>query len=307
MPTSPAIEACRGVARLSAEQSARLTAAIDAGTYAAHLIETGTPSKTSTHLADDLAQVVADGQAARAIFIEANLGLVITMARKYAGRGVPMADLVQEGTLGLAKAVDRFDPSKGNAFSTYATFWIRQALLNAMNTSRLVRRPAHVEDAVRKMHAVRAALTTDLGREPTLAEVSAKSGIPERLLVRYTKADQAEVSLDALAAGQAGTALADTLPDAEAAAVLRQVEDDCDLAVLRAALTPMLAGLTDEQRDVLTLRFGLGGQPPQTLEATADALGLTRLKVRRTELVAIARLKQGQSAAVAASVHSPAA
>lgn len=300
MSVSPAIEACRGVARLSDDQTALLSAAITAGTHAGSLAQTGTPSQTSAHLSTDLAQVIEDGQAARAIFIEANLGLVVTMARRYAGRGVPMADLVQEGTLGLAKAVDRFDHTKGTRFSTYAAFWIRQSLLNALNTARMVRRPAHVEDAIRKMHAVKAALATELGRTPTTAEVADRSGIDERHIVRYEQADQAETSLDALAAGQAGTALADTVPDGDAAAALRQVEDDADLAVLRQALAPMLGRLTEREQAVVSLRFGLTGEPPMTLDAAAAALGLDRHEVRRTELVAIARMRRDQTARVAA-------
>lgn len=306
MTTSPAIESCRGAARLSHEQTTLLATAIEAGVHAAHLIETGATA-ASEHLAADLAQVVEDGHAARSIFIESNLGLVITMARRYAGRGVPMADLVQEGTLGLAKAVDRFDHAKGFKFSTYATFWIRQGLLNAMNTARLVRRPAHVEDAVRKIHAVKTALAAELGREPSTAEVAKRSGIEERLVDRYERADQAEASLDALAAGQAGSALADTLPDADAAAVLRQVEDDADLALVRRTLTPMLSRLDDQQRQVLVLRFGLGGEPAKPLAATAQALGIDRGEVRRIELIAISRLRQDQSVSLAAAALAPAA
>ena len=306
MKISPAIEACRGAVRLSHEQTTLLATAIEAGVHAAHLIETGTAAPNES-LASDLAQVVEDGQVARSIFIESNIGLVITMARKYAGRGVPMADLVQEGTLGLAKAVDRFDHSKGFKFSTYATFWVRQGLLNALNTARLVRRPAHVEDAVRKIHAVKAALAAELGREPSTAEVSARSGIEERLIARYERADQAEASLDALAVGQAGSALADTLPDADAAAVLRQVEDDCDLVLVRRTLTPMLSRLDERQRQVLVLRFGLGGEPAKTLAATADVLGIERHEVRRIELIAISRLRKDQSVSLAAAALSPAA
>jgi RNA polymerase sigma factor (sigma-70 family) len=302
MMTSPAIEACRGGARLSTDQSLLLSAAIEAGRHAASLIETANASATSTHHASDLAQVVADGHAARAIFIEANLGLVITMARRYAGRGVPMADLVQEGTLGLAKAVDRFDHSKGYKFSTYATFWIRQGLLNAMNTARMVRRPAHVEDAIRKIHAVKTALTAELGRTPTTAEVADRTGISERLITRYEHADAAEASLDALTAGQAGSALADTTPDPEAAQALRQVEKDADLAVLRQTLAPMLGRLSEREQAVVTARFGLGEHPPMTVDATATLLGVDRHEVRRTELVAIAKMRQDQAATRVAAV-----
>ena len=229
-----------------------------------------------------------DAQAAQQL-VEANLRLVISVARRYQHRGLSLLDLIEEGNLGLLTAARKFDPARGTRFSTYATWWIRQAIVRALaNQARLVRLPVHVELLLSQYVRARTALQQELRRPPTTAEVAARMGKPtEQVEDLEALRLQHAVSLDA-PTGREGTGrLGDMIrdqsppPDARLVAALGAVGDVKDL----------LADLPDNERRVLTGRFGLDGTAPRTLEAIGKDLGVTRERVRQIEAAALRKLQ----------------
>jgi RNA polymerase primary sigma factor len=230
---------------------------------------------------------VADAEAARERFIAANLRLVVSIAKRYQSSGLPLLDLVQEGNLGLMRAVEKFEPERGFKFSTYATWWIRQAVTRAIaDKGRTIRVPAHVGDAIAVVNRVTAELSRVHGREPTMAELCRASGLrPERVL-ELRAAVHDVVSLSAPLAEGDGE-LADLLPDERA-------EGPFDAAAARLeqeALATVLAGLSDREQRVLELRFGLAGGAPRTLEDVGREFSLTRERIRQIEAKALTKLR----------------
>jgi RNA polymerase nonessential primary-like sigma factor len=237
----------------------------------------------------DLARRARAGDAeAERQLIEANLRLVISLARRYVHRGLSLLDLIEEGNVGLLHAVRKFDPDRGTRFSTYATWWIRQAIVRALaNQARMVRLPVHVELLLSQYAKAHRALTQELGRAPTPAELAARLGRTveqaedlEHLLQQRT------LSLDAPAGRGGKGSLQDVIQDPEGvpgqglAAALRA----------RADLAGVLQDLPDQERRVITKRFGLGGEEPMTLEAIGKETGVTRERVRQIEAAALKRL-----------------
>lgn len=262
---------------------------IRAGQHAQALLDGPATGRTAS--LTELRATAAAGHRARTRFIEANLRLVIKMARRYQRRGLPLADLIQEGTIGLTRAVEKFDPSHGVHFASYADWWIRQALVLAADSARTVRRPAEVEAALRKIHAVGQDLHASTGRAPAAAEVADRAGLTTSDVLRLRALDRSEVSLD-IPVGESGTALGDLLPDQTASASITATEAAQDAAGLRDALAAALGRLTPAEAEVLTLRFGLGQAAPLTLDQAAAHLGSTRLDVRRLEGAALNRLRE---------------
>jgi RNA polymerase sigma factor (sigma-70 family) len=228
-----------------------------------------------------------DGVARRRL-IEANLRLVVAIARRYQRRGIDLAELVQEGNLGLMHAVGKFDWRRGNRFSTYAAWWIRQAVLRAVrNQSRLVRLPAHVLDAWWRVVRAERELAVTLGREPTDEEVAHAAAITPARLTRLRECCRTVASLDAeLEAGEEPL-LVHAVADEAAVDPYRLAEDGEAVARVEAEL----AVLSDRQRHVLRRRLGLDGERPATLEQLAEALGVTRERVRQIETVGLQRLR----------------
>ncbi len=232
---------------------------------------------------------LAAGDAARAAFVAANRRLVLTVARRYQHRGLPLDDLVQEGTVGLLRAVDLFDPARGYKFSTYAVWWIKQALRRALATQvPLVHVPINVQDErarlARQAHALHAAL----GHPPSPGELAAATGVPLARVDALTAPLPAPVPLDLTMGDGETTTLGDLLPDPaalrpDAAAEAREIAD-----AVRAAL----AGLTPRDRAILAARHGLDGEPPRTLQEIGRSLGLTRQAVQQAEARALARLRR---------------
>lgn len=237
-----------------------------------------------------LRRVVRDGHRAHDRMIEANLRLVVSVARRYRSAGIGFPDLVQEGNLGLLRAVDRFDPTLGYRFSTYATWWIRQTIGRGLTQqSRTIRLPSHLVELLGRSRKIERELLQQLGRDPTPEEVAAKLDVDVERLLEVRRQAQAPSSLDAPVGEDAGASMGDLLPDEHADAPA----DVASAALLADDLREALDGLEERDRAILEARFGLAGQAPRTLESVATELGLTRERVRQLEVRALARLRTG--------------
>jgi len=237
----------------------------------------------------ELARRVAAGdREAERRMAEANLRLVVKLAKRYAGRGLPLPDLIEEGNLGLLRAVQKYRPDKGTKFSTYASWWVRQAIVRALaNQARLIRLPVHVEGLLARYTRTRTQLTQRLGRPPALEEIAEAMEVPAAQLRELEEMAHPPLSLEA-PVGEAGRgALADLVADPSGpsgerlSALLRD----------RTGLAALLAELPVNERTVLELRFGLAGADPMTLEAIGRRLGLTRERIRQIETAGLKKLK----------------
>lgn len=237
-----------------------------------------------------LARRVEQGdRAAREILLMSNVRLVASVARRFMGRGLSLEDMMQEGMIGLMRAIDKYDYLRGYRFSTYATHWIRQAISRAIaNQARSIRLPAHVVDTLGRLVRAREMLRRQLGREPTSGEIAAETALPEPKVRRLLPWIHHTVSLDAPIGDRENGCLADLVAADTDAEALRQA----DLALARDGLMALLQHLSVKERQVICLRFGLLDNNPRTLQETGRLLNMTRERVRQIEARALARLRE---------------
>jgi RNA polymerase nonessential primary-like sigma factor len=278
-------------ALLTAADEVELARRIEAGLYAQHLLETS--KRLTATRKRDLAVLVRDGQAARQHLLEANLRLVVSLAKRYTGRGMPLLDLIQEGNLGLIRAMEKFDYAKGFKFSTYATWWIRQAITRGMaDQSRTIRLPVHLVEQVNKLARIKRELHQQLGREATDQELANESGIPVEKIADLLDHSRDPVSLDMPVGSDEEAPLGDFIEDSEATSA----ESAVIAGIMHNDVRSVLATLDEREQQVIRLRFGLDDGQPRTLDQIGKLFGLSRERVRQIEREVMAKLRKGERA-----------
>jgi RNA polymerase primary sigma factor len=270
---------------LTAEQEVSISRKIEAGLLADEALKNGAAAADK----DDLRTLVALGEEARQTLIQSNLRLVVAMAKRYTGHGLSMLDLVQEGNLGLMRAVEKFDYKRGFKFSTYATWWIRQSISRAIaDQGRTIRIPVHVVEAVQRAVRQQRRMFQDLGRLPTLEELADELDVTVERARDLLLWAADPVSLDSAVGDGADGVLADLVSDDDAISVLESVSDE----FIRDDVSAALACLAERERSILALRFGLYDGQPRTLEELGAMFGVTRERVRQIEVKALEKLRR---------------
>jgi RNA polymerase primary sigma factor len=271
---------------LNAVEEVDLAKRVEAGLFAeAKLLRDRSLSPEYAH---DLLEIEIDGQRAKRRLIEANLRLVVSIAKRYVGRGMLFLDLIQEGNLGLIRAVEKFDYTRGYKFSTYATWWIRQAITRALaDQARTIRIPVHMVELINKVLRVQRELVQQLGREPTPEELGEQVSLtPERVL-EILKLAQEPVSLDTPIGTEEDTYLADFIEDSDAIVPL----DAASFVLLQEQIDSVLHSLTEREKLVVQLRYGLLDGQPRTLEEVGQEFGVTRERIRQIEAKTLSKLR----------------
>jgi len=271
---------------LTAEQEVSLSREYEQGRMAQQRLKTE-PGLTEDER-DELYRVVRRGEGARAHVIRANTRLVVSIAKRYLGQGVPFLDLIQEGNLGLIKAVEKFDYHRGHRFSTYATWWIRQAITRALaDQGRVIRLPVHLSDRIRKVYQIAQQLEQDWGRQPTPEEIAEELSLPPQKVQWMLKVSQRPLSLEKPVGEEEDSELGSFIPDDEAPTP----SDTAYHRLLQDKLGEVLTTLSPREARILRLRFGLHDGRSYTLEEVGKKFGLTRERIRQIEHEALDRLR----------------
>jgi RNA polymerase sigma factor (sigma-70 family) len=275
------------VALLTAADEVELAKRIEAGLYASHLVTSRndfTPARKR-----DLRAIVIDGERAKDHLLRANLRLVVSLAKRYTGHGMPFLDLIQEGNLGLIRAVEKFDYTKGFKFSTYATWWIRQAISRAMaDQSRTIRLPVHLVEQVNKLQRIRREMNQELGREANHAELAHELDITEERVRELIDLSRDLVSLDQTVGADDDASLGDFIADERTSSAAESVVES---GLMRAQLQGVLDSLDAREAAVVRMRYGLDGGQPKTLDEIGRAFKLSRERIRQIERETMAKLR----------------
>ncbi|MGN6403864.1 RNA polymerase sigma factor [Sinomonas sp.] len=275
------------VALLNAEQEVDLALRIEAGLFAKHKLdeEGGTYDTQYRH---DLERIVHDGERAKNHLLEANLRLVVSLAKRYTGRGMLFLDLIQEGNLGLIRAVEKFDYTKGFKFSTYATWWIRQAITRAMaDQARTIRIPVHMVEVINKLARVQRQMLQDLGREPTPEELAKELDMTPEKVVEVQKYGREPISLHTPLGEDGDSEVGDLIEDSEAVVPA----DAVSFTLLQEQLHSVLDTLSEREAGVVAMRFGLTDGQPKTLDEIGKVYGVTRERIRQIESKTMSKLR----------------
>ncbi|MHC9554807.1 RNA polymerase sigma factor [Corynebacterium diphtheriae] len=284
------------VALLNAEQEVSLAKRIEAGLYATYRMEQmeeafnngDKEAKLTPAVKRDLRAIARDGRKAKNHLLEANLRLVVSLAKRYTGRGMAFLDLIQEGNLGLIRAVEKFDYTKGYKFSTYATWWIRQAITRAMaDQARTIRIPVHMVEVINKLGRIQRELLQDLGREPTPQELAKEMDITEEKVLEIQQYAREPISLDQTIGDEGDSQLGDFIEDSEAVIAV----DAVSFTLLQDQLQDVLHTLSEREAGVVKLRFGLTDGMPRTLDEIGQVYGVTRERIRQIESKTMSKLR----------------
>ncbi|MGO1234699.1 MAG: RNA polymerase sigma factor [Microbacterium gubbeenense] len=273
---------------LNAAEEVDLAMRIEAGLFAEEKLTQMSAAEKAKQLGLDMQWVVRDGRRAKSHLLGANLRLVVSLAKRYTGRGMQFLDLIQEGNLGLIRAVEKFDYTKGFKFSTYATWWIRQAITRAMaDQARTIRIPVHMVEVINKLARVQRQMLQDLGREPTPEELARELDMTPEKVVEVQKYGREPISLHTPLGEDGDSEFGDLIEDTEAVVPA----DAVGFTMLQRQLESLLDSLSEREAGVIRMRFGLGDGQPKTLDQIGDTFGVTRERIRQIESKTMAKLR----------------